>query len=137
MNTILDMGTLGIEEGCVPQCSPRRSVDSGTPSSKASTSNSEGQPDLSGNNHWNGFVSFLKKGSQMPFQTLQPLKNVSILRRKSSRVREDLIPSLNSPSMKSSFDAEFYRFKSSWKNFTLPELQSATNYFSHGMQSFS
>ncbi|KAL1294644.1 hypothetical protein AAHE18_19G153600 [Arachis hypogaea] len=62
----------------------------------------------------------------MPFQPFHPLKkDVSKLsRRKSKRVREDLILS--------SFDSEFANFKSSWKNFTLSELQAATDDFNHG-----
>ncbi|KAL4287795.1 hypothetical protein AHAS_Ahas19G0221900 [Arachis hypogaea] len=78
------------------------------------------------NNQWHGFFKLLKKGPQMPFQPFHPLKkDVSKLsRRKSKRVREDLILS--------SFDSEFANFKSSWKNFTLSELQAATDDFNHG-----
>ncbi|XP_061359661.1 receptor-like cytosolic serine/threonine-protein kinase RBK2 [Gastrolobium bilobum] len=134
MNTILDLAALDIEEGRLPEYSPR-SLESGTPSSRASTSDSEGQPgstDSNNNNQWRGFFKLLKKGSQMPFQTFHPLKNVpKLTRRKSKRIREDLIPSLNSPALQSSFDTEFCGFKSSWKNFTLSEIQSATNDFSH------
>ncbi|TKY72057.1 Receptor cytosolic serine/threonine-protein kinase RBK2 [Spatholobus suberectus] len=126
----IDLETLDIEEG-----SPT-SHGSETPSSRASTSDSEGQGPLVGNlpcnnNQWRGFFKLLKKGSQMPFQTFQPLKNVpKLTRRKSKRIREDLIPSLNSPALQSSFDTEFGCFKSSWKNFTLSEIQAATNDFS-------
>ncbi|KAL2945826.1 hypothetical protein AAZX31_U027100 [Glycine max] len=64
----------------------------------------------------------------MPFQTFHPLKNVpKLTRRKSKRIREDLIPSLNAASL----DTEFGCFKSSWKNFTLAEIQAATDDFSH------
>ncbi|KAL2341193.1 hypothetical protein Fmac_009133 [Flemingia macrophylla] len=67
----------------------------------------------------------------MPFQNFQPRLNVpKLTRRKSKRIREDLIPSLNSPALQSSLDTEFGCFKSSWKNFTLSEILSATNYFS-------
>lgn len=137
MNTILDFANLDIEEGSQTEYSPR-SQESETPSSRASTSDSEGQAGLRGNlnnnNQWRGFFKLLKKGSQMPFQTFHPLKNVpKLTRRKSKRIREDLIPSLNSPALQSSFDSEFCCFKSSWKNFTLSEIQAATNDFSHGM----
>lgn len=140
MNNIkLDLAALEIEEGGLPDYSPR-SIESGTPSSKASTSDTEAQPGLrddNNNNQWRGFFKLLKKGSQMPFQTFHPLKNVpKLTRRKSKRIREDLIPSLNSPALTSSFDTELCCFKSSWKNFTLSELQAATNDFSHGMKSF-
>lgn len=129
MNTILDLEALEIEEG-----SPR-SQGSETPSSRASTSDSESQGSFAGtpnnNNQWRGFFKLLKKGSQMPFQTFHPLKNVpKLTRRKSKRIREDLIPSLNAASL----DTEFGCFKSSWKNFTLAEIQAATDDFSHGMK---
>ncbi|RYQ91746.1 hypothetical protein Ahy_B09g097756 isoform F [Arachis hypogaea] len=93
------------------------------------TSDSEallGSGGSNANNQWHGFFKLLKKGPQMPFQPFHPLKkDVSKLsRRKSKRVREDLILS--------SFDSEFANFKSSWKNFTLSELQAATDDFNHG-----
>ncbi|KAF1882409.1 hypothetical protein Lal_00039057 [Lupinus albus] len=132
----LELGGLDIEEGHQSEnYSSPRSIESGTLSSRASTSDSEGQPDLRGtnNNQWRqGFFKLLKKGSQMPFHTFHPLKNVpKLARRKSKRIREDLIPSLTSPSLNSSLDTEFCCFKSSWKNFTLSEIQAATNDFSH------
>ncbi|KAL5157570.1 Receptor-like cytosolic serine/threonine-protein kinase RBK2 [Glycine soja] len=122
----VDLEALEIEEG-----SPR-SQGSETPSSRASTSDSESQGSFAGtpnnNNQWRGFFKLLKKGSQMPFQTFHPLKNVpKLTRRKSKRIREDLIPSLNAASL----DTEFGCFKSSWKNFTLAEIQAATDDFSH------
>ncbi|RDX89412.1 Receptor-like cytosolic serine/threonine-protein kinase RBK2, partial [Mucuna pruriens] len=130
MNTILELETLDIDDGGLPDHSPR-SHGSETPSSRASTSDSEGLTP-GNNNQWRGFFKLLKKGSQMPFQTFQPLKNVpKLTRRKSKRIREDLIPSLNSPALQSSFDTEFGCFKSSWKNFSLAEIQAATDDFSY------
>ncbi|XP_027353610.1 receptor-like cytosolic serine/threonine-protein kinase RBK2 [Abrus precatorius] len=132
----IDMTALEIEEGGSHEYSPR-GHESDTPSSRASTSDSESQGSLrsnspNNNNQWRGFFKLLKKGSQMPFQTFHPLKNVpKLTRRKSKRIREELIPSLNSPALQSSFDSEFACFKSSWKNFTLSEIQTATNHFSH------
>ncbi|MCI31498.1 receptor-like cytosolic serine/threonine-protein kinase RBK2-like, partial [Trifolium medium] len=124
---------LEIDEGNQSEQYSPRSEESDTPSSRASTSDSEGGP--RGNNQWRGFFKLLKKGSEKPFQTFHPLKNVpKLTRRKSKRIREDLIPSLNSPALQSSFDAEFCCFKSSWKNFTISEIQAATNNFSHGMK---
>ncbi|KAH1115849.1 hypothetical protein GYH30_057133 [Glycine max] len=61
------------------------------------------------------------------------IKNVpKLTRRKSTRIKEDLIPSLNSLVLHASLDTEFGYFKSSWKNFTLVEIQAATDDFSHG-----
>ncbi|CAL0334648.1 unnamed protein product [Lupinus luteus] len=132
----IDLGGLDIEEGHQSEnYSSPRSLESGNHSSRASTSDSEGQPDLAGagNNQWHqGFFKLLKKGSQMPFHTFHPLKNVQKLtRRKSKRIREDLIPSFSTPALKSSLDTEFCCFKSSWKNFSLSEIQAATNDFTH------
>jgi len=139
MNTILELETIDHDEGGAPEHSPR-SQGSETPSSRTSTSDSEGQGSLAvnspnANNQWRGFFKLLKKGSQMPFQTFHPLKNVpKLTRRKSKRIREDMCPSLNSPALRSSFDSEFGYLKSSWKNFTLAEIMTATNDFSQGMQ---
>ncbi|XLT35818.1 hypothetical protein HN873_067110, partial [Arachis hypogaea] len=102
-------------------------TEGGKITQSASTSDSEallGTGGSNANNQWHGFFKLLKKGSQMSFQPFHPFKkNVpKLIRRKSKRVREDLIPS---------FDSEFANFKSSWKNFTLSELQAATDDFSH------
>ncbi|KAF1895367.1 hypothetical protein Lal_00044017 [Lupinus albus] len=131
----IDLGSLDFEEEHQSEnYSSPRSVESGNHSSRTSTSDSEGHPDLTGagNNQWHqGFFKLLKKGSQMHFH-IHPLKNVQKLtRRKSKRIREDLIPSLSSPALKSSLDSEFCCFKSSWKNFSLSEIQAATNDFTH------
>jgi len=126
---LLDLSVLEIEDGDLSEYSPR-SQESDTPSSRSSNSDSEG-----GTKQWRGFFKIIKKGSQMPFHTFHPLKNVpKLTRRKSKRIREDFIPSLNSPALQSSFDSEFMCFKSSWKNFTLAEIQAATNDFSQGMK---
>ncbi|QCD77040.1 receptor-like cytosolic serine/threonine-protein kinase RBK2 [Vigna unguiculata] len=131
----IELETIDHDEGGAPEHSPR-SQGSETPSSRTSTSDSEGQGSLAvnspnANNQWRGFFKLLKKGSQMPFQTFHPLKNVpKLTRRKSKRIREDMCPSLNSPALRSSFDSEFGYLKSSWKNFTLAEIMTATNDFS-------
>ena len=143
MSTILDLASLETEEeGKVepsPSCSledqPRNLTSEAPSSNRASTSDSESHPDLQGNNQWHGFIRLLKKGSNMRIQSFGPLKGVpKLTRRKSKRVREELIPPLNTPTSKSSLDGEFC-FKSSWINFTLSELQAATNDFSRGTSS--
>ena len=107
-----------------------RSLDCEGASSKASTSDSEERVTT----QWRGFFSILKKGPHVRFQTFPPLKGVSkFTRRKSKRIREDMVPPLNPPPNNSSLDAELSCFKSSWKNFTLSELQVATNNFSQGL----
>lgn len=89
------------------------STASSTPLSKESTSGSERAA-----KHWRGFFRLLKKGPQRRFQTFPRLT-----RRKSRRVREDMVPNPLDAS-------ELGCFKSSWINFTLSELQAATNDFS-------
>lgn len=57
-----------------------------------------------------------------------PLRSVPKLTwRKSRRIREDFIPGLNSD-----LETELCYFRPSWKNFTLEELEDATDNFSHG-----
>ncbi|KAA3456164.1 receptor-like cytosolic serine/threonine-protein kinase RBK2 isoform X1 [Gossypium australe] len=72
---------------------------------------------------WRGF-SVLKKGVVIPTHSLTPLIP-KFTRRKSKRIREDTIPQL-SPAL----DTEAFNFKSSWKNFSLSELQEATDNYS-------
>jgi hypothetical protein len=103
--------------GSLEDCS--RSIGSETTSSKASSSDSEDHSRAATHN-WHGFFRMLKKGPQKV-----------LTRRKSKRIREDMVPPLNS-----SIDSEFCCFKSSWKNFTLSDLQAASNNFSHGQWLF-
>lgn len=115
-----------------------RSLESETSSPKASTSDSDARSstttdsDPRVNQNWRGFFRILKKGPQHPFPTFPPKSapKPKLTRRKSKRIREDFIPQLNSPALRSSFDADFCRFKSSWKNYSLLDLQVATNNFS-------
>ncbi|KAM6545297.1 hypothetical protein CsatB_026033 [Cannabis sativa] len=119
------------EDSCVargPEDCPT-SLDFEEASSKASTSDSDDRAST----HWRGFFGILKKGPHIRFQTFPPLKGVSkFTRRKSKRIREEMVPPLNPPTNASSLDAELSCFKSSWKNFSLSELQVATNNFSQG-----
>ncbi|KAB2599486.1 receptor-like cytosolic serine/threonine-protein kinase RBK2 [Pyrus ussuriensis x Pyrus communis] len=117
-----------------------RSLGSGASSPMTSTSDSDGRgsrtatsdSDPRANYQWRGFFRILKKGPQYPFPTFPPkgAQKPKLTRRKSKRVREDFIPQINSPTLRS-FDADFCRFKSSWKNYSLLELEAATNNFSH------
>lgn len=141
---MLDFSLLGVEEEeeekenkCIDMSPPMveeiddssRSVESDTASSsRASTSDSEGQPQADLAIHWRGFFRLLTKGPGMRFQTFTPLKVVpKLTRRKSKRVRQEMVPAINS-----ALDADFGYFKSTWKNFALSELLAATNDFSHG-----
>ena len=104
------------------------SAESEPTSSKDSTSSdSEHQQNAATIVHWRDFFRLLKKGPGIPFQTLPPLKP-KLTRRKSKRIRDDMVPQLCS-----ALDADLCCFKSTWKNFSLSELQEATNNFSHGI----
>lgn len=137
---LVELRLLDLEDETKDEASPRgvledcsRSLDSETTTSRASTSDWEGHPDSRNPSHWRGFFRLLKKGPQMRFQTFPPLKAVpKLTRRKSKRIREDMIPVV-SPVMDSSIETEFCYFRSSWKNFTLSELQAASNNFSQGL----
>ena len=119
-------------EGGMYESSPRgvlegssRSLESETASPGASTSDSEGNQDPGSSTRWNGFFHMLKKGPNVHFQKWKSVPKVS--RRKSKRIREEMVPLL-----RPSIDGELCYFKSCWKNFTLSELEAATNNFSHG-----
>ncbi|CAH8271560.1 unnamed protein product [Arabidopsis lyrata] len=116
-----------------------RSIESETSSSVVSTSDSSsseahhhhrhhhssGGPN---NGHWRrGFFRLLKKGSSaMPFNTFTPLKGVpKLTRRKSKRIRDNMVPVI--PALDT--DDLFY-FKPSWRNFSLQDIQTATNDYS-------
>lgn len=149
---IIDLRSLQLDEDIrIHEPSPQgvleddcpRSLESETSSPKASTSDSDARSstttdsDPRVNQNWRGFFRILKKGPQHPFPTFPPKSapKPKLTRRKSKRIREDFIPQLNSPALRSSFDADFCRFKSSWKNYSLLDLQVATNNFSQGLYS--
>ncbi|XP_022138335.1 receptor-like cytosolic serine/threonine-protein kinase RBK2 isoform X2 [Momordica charantia] len=133
--------THDLENGGKAESSPRgvledcsRSLDSETTTSLTSTSDWDGHPDSRNASHWRGFFRLLKKGPQIPQMRFQPafppLKAVpKLTRRKSKRIREDMLPVL-SPVVSSAIETEFCYFRSSWKNFTLSELKAASNNFS-------
>ncbi|GLU08292.1 hypothetical protein SLE2022_252120 [Rubroshorea leprosula] len=76
---------------------------------------------------WRGFKKLLKKGSSGMYFPNKPLQMSvpKLTRRKSKRIRGEMVPLLTSP-----LDAELFCFRSSWKSFALSELQDATNNFS-------
>jgi serine/threonine protein kinase len=62
----------------------------------------------------------------MPFNTFTPLKGVpKLTRRKSKRIRDNMVPVI--PALDT--DHLFY-FKPSWRNFSLRDIQTATNDYS-------
>ncbi|KAK8547852.1 hypothetical protein V6N13_116077 [Hibiscus sabdariffa] len=95
-----------------------------TAESKASTSADSKHQN---NSHWRGFFPALRKGVVIPMYTFPPLIP-KLTRKKSKRIRDDIII----PQPSTEFDTDAFNFKASWKNYSLAELQQATNYFSRG-----
>ncbi|CAN8300563.1 unnamed protein product [Cochlearia groenlandica] len=109
-----------------------RSIESETSSSVVSTSDSSEahhNQHHHHHHHWKGFVRLLKKGSSaMPFNTFTPLKGVpKLTRRKSKRIRDNMVPVLPSASLDTD---DLFFFKPSWRNFSLQDIQTATNGYS-------
>lgn len=98
-------------------------------STKANASDSEQGSAHSKSPKWHGFFKLLKKKSTktgLHFNTI-PAINVPKLTRKKSKKSLDA-----THSGMDGTDAGFCYLKSSWKNFSLAELQATTNNFSHG-----
>ncbi|KAI4342796.1 hypothetical protein MLD38_027376 [Melastoma candidum] len=95
--------------------------------SSTSTSNSEFGPCSKdpNKNHWRSFIRTLKKGPAVRFHTFPPKNVPKLTWRKIMKIRGDLVPELADD-----LDMELTYFKPSWKNFTLRELQEATDNFS-------
>ncbi|KAI3728249.1 hypothetical protein L6452_16882 [Arctium lappa] len=106
-----------------PPASPKDDT-SGSPSSTVSNLDS----DPNSNPHqWHGFLRKLKKGSTSSLYGFHPsLHSIKKLTRKKSRKLTESIPALPHD-----LDAELHCFEASWKNFSLEDLKSATNNFSH------
>ncbi|XP_035548344.1 receptor-like cytosolic serine/threonine-protein kinase RBK2 isoform X1 [Juglans regia] len=127
---------IDVEEAMYESSSPRGAPENGCSTSlesetasKASTSDLGGQQDSRATKYWRDFFSMLKKRPHVRFQTFPSLRSVAKLtRRKSKRIVEGMVPALDTPVP---IDSEICCFKSSWKNFTLSDLQAATNNFSH------
>lgn len=99
-----------------------KSEDSESCSSKDPSSDAEVSKHAS---RWHGFVKLLKSRSKKSLATLHPLGVLKLSMRKSSSMRENIITNLFANSDSSNF-------KSPRINFTLSELQAATNNFSQG-----
>ncbi|GAB4851202.1 hypothetical protein Ancab_030496 [Ancistrocladus abbreviatus] len=107
------------------EASPRVPCDESSESETVSTSDSEPQQHSGGYSHWRGFIHLLKKGpKRFQFQPLHPLSIPKLTKKKSRRERHSVIPAMPP------FDADLCYLKTSWKNFTLKELQELTKNFS-------
>ncbi|GMI70354.1 hypothetical protein like AT5G18910 [Hibiscus trionum] len=92
-------------------------------SEDSDTTESDSHATLAGLVQLRGFFRLLKKGPGIPSQVLPPLMPKGAVK-KGKRSGDDTIPPLDS-----TLDAELGCFKSSWKNFSLSELEEATNNF--------
>ncbi|KAL5561611.1 hypothetical protein UlMin_031358 [Ulmus minor] len=98
-----------------------RSSEWETCSSKETQMGSEAK--RSSKSRWKGLVQLLRTRSKKPLATMHSLNVLNLSRRMSSSMREFIAP-------KFGFGTD-YDLNSQWKNFSLYELQVATNYFSH------
>lgn len=102
-----------------------KSSESETCSSKEHNIDSESQQNSKPTSRWHGFVQLLKSRSKKSLATLHPLSVMKLSRSSSMREATSMVPIFH-------VDSHFNHTNSPWKNFSLYELQTATNYFSHG-----
>lgn len=124
MKKKVDLSPVGILEDYF------KSSESETCSSKEHNVDSKAKQNSKSNSrwHWHGFVQLLRIRSKQSLATLHPLSVMKLSRRMSSSMREAtaLVTNLR-------VDIDLNYTKLAWKNFTLHELQRASNYFSHGL----
>ncbi|XP_065863503.1 receptor-like cytosolic serine/threonine-protein kinase RBK2 isoform X2 [Euphorbia lathyris] len=107
----------GVSEDC------STSTESETAPS-TSTSDSEVQPVVPWRDYFRAFTIRPSKHIQT-FRTIKK-PGPRLTRIKTKRIREELVPVLSTSSMDG---ADIYCLKSSWRNFSLSEIQTATNNF--------
>ncbi|KAK2995554.1 hypothetical protein RJ640_014951 [Escallonia rubra] len=128
---LLELRSLEIAEENVHGSSPRVLSDDeteyGTGSPKESTSDSEGQANSKSHSfQLKGFIQKLRKAPAKGLHTFHPsMPSIKKLSRKKSRNS-----TRSMPAMPPNLDAEIYCFESSWINFSLSDLQKATDSFS-------
>lgn len=130
-----DLRCLDVEKERHDMSSPRgvleacfKRLDLETSSSKDSPRDAESRRDSRAVSHWRGFFNQWKRKSMRRFASFPPLSVPKIPRRKSTSMKENEHPVLDS-----ALGSNLYNWKYSWRNFTLSELQTATNNFSHGL----
>lgn len=94
------------------------------------TSTLDGKAD----SQWKGFFRKLKKGPSVHFQQFHPaLPHLPSIKKISKRRNEK--GSASMPLLPPNLEADLYHcFQNSWINYSLAELEEATNNFSPGMQ---
>lgn len=104
-----------------------KSEESESCSSKDPASDAEAAQNVSkAASRWRGFFQLIRSRSKKSLATLHPLGVLKLSMRRSNSMRENIISNLFANSDSSSF-------KSPRINFTLSELQAATNNFSQGL----
>lgn len=124
----LRMGEEKVDEGSPREVLEQEAASEPT-NSETSTSESEDQVNKKPDSQWQGFLRKLKKGSGMHLHSFHPnipsLPSIKNISRKKSRNIGQSLPELP-PTVDTSLH---YCFESSWKNFSLEELQTATDNF--------
>ncbi|KAL6532292.1 hypothetical protein OROGR_014262 [Orobanche gracilis] len=132
----LSFGSFDMEvttlEGCSPRGESEYEANPNESSSIASAWDMEqaevnGKPD----SQWKGFLRKLKKGPTMHFQTFHPtIPHLLSIKKLSGKRTNRSTQSL--PALPPHIEADlYYCFETSWKNFTLTNLEEATDNFSH------
>lgn len=128
-----DLRSLGMEDKKVEKSSLKSGVSKDDPESetispRVSTSDSDAQPNQKSGPQWHGFFHILRKGPTKGLNTIHPsLPSMKGLSKVKSRNPRESMPAHDDPTL----DTGLYCFKSYWQNFSLSELETATNNFSH------
>ncbi|KAG7970650.1 hypothetical protein I3843_07G095900 [Carya illinoinensis] len=103
-----------------------KSSESETCSSKEHAPASKAQHNSKSVSGWRGFVQLFRNRSKKSLDTLHPLSVTKLSRRMSGSMREfmSMVPFFR-------VDPDLNYTNLPWKNFSLYELQTATDYFSH------
>ncbi|MCL7037675.1 hypothetical protein MKW94_025151, partial [Papaver nudicaule] len=122
-----DFSSLDLERAKIDEDSPRgvlgdciSSFESEIDSSNGSTSDCEAKPQ----HRWRGFFRLLKSRSMRRLPSISPMRVPKLTRRYSRSARENPVSTSTPPE-----DNDFCLL-TSWKNFSLAELQTATDNFS-------
>ncbi|XP_073314167.1 receptor-like cytosolic serine/threonine-protein kinase RBK2 isoform X2 [Primulina huaijiensis] len=130
-----DLKDLSVEEVLVEECLLRE--ENGEVAKPETVSNSvtrtlELEPKTDGNSdsQWKGFIRKLKKGPTMNLHSFHPsilnLPSIKKLSRRRTRNTQSL------PGLPTHIEVDlYYCFETSWKSFSLSDLEEATDNFSH------
>ncbi|GMP76831.1 hypothetical protein CsSME_00033343 [Camellia sinensis var. sinensis] len=125
-----DLRSLGMEVKKVEKSSLKSGVSKDDPESEtiSPTSDSDAQPNQKSGPQWHGFFHRLRKGPTKGLNSIHPsLPSMKGLSKVKSRNSRESMPAHDDPTL----DTGLYCFKSYWQNFSLSELETATNNFSH------